>query len=209
IKRSVFDYRRADIDGLRRHLQSLDLSQLLSENGNINQDWLAWKNAFLGAVLKFVPTKTLRGRNHLPWTNSTILHYIKKKNSIRTRIKRSCPPSEHLKHRFRELRRTIKRVLRESRLDYINSICASRKPNPKRFWSFLKIKSKVSDIPLKVSLKSSKNQRKYSNNNVDIANTFNEYFASIFTHDNNSDHNLGEHSDPEIVLEDITLTNDE
>ena len=31
----------------------------------------------------------------------------------------------------------------------------------------------------------------------------------MFTHDNNSDHNLGEHSNPEIVLEDITLTNDE
>ena len=46
IKRSVFDYRSSDIDGLRRHLQSLDLSQLISENGNINQDWLAWKNAF-------------------------------------------------------------------------------------------------------------------------------------------------------------------
>ena len=81
--------------------------------------------------------------------------------------------------------------------------------NPKRFWSFFKIKSKVSNIPLKVSVKSSENQRTYSNNNVDIANTFNEYFASNFTHDNNSDHNLGEHSDPEIVLEDITLTNDE
>jgi thiamine kinase-like enzyme len=102
----------------------------------------------LGAVSKFVPTKTLRGRNHLRWMNSTILHYIKKKNSIRTRIKRSCHPSEHLKHRFRELRRTIKRMLRESRLDYINSICASREPNPKRFWSFFKIKSKVSNIPL-------------------------------------------------------------
>ena len=92
----------------------------------------------------------------------------------------------------------------------INSICASCEPNPKRFWSFFKIKSKVSNIPLKVSVKSSENQRTYSNNNVDIANTFNEYFTSIFTHDNNSDHNLGENSDPEIVSEDIiTLTNDE
>ena len=138
--------------------------------------------------------------------NSTILHYIKKKNSRRTRIKRSCHSSEHLKHRFRELRRTIKRMLRESRLDYINSICASCEPNPKRFWSFFKIKSKVSNIPLKDLVKSSENQnqRRYSNNNVDIANTFNEYFASIVTHHHNSDHDLGEHSDPEIVWEDIT-----
>jgi hypothetical protein len=40
-----------------KRLQSLDFSQLISENGDINKDWLAWKSAFLGAVSKFVPTK--------------------------------------------------------------------------------------------------------------------------------------------------------
>ena len=92
IKRSMFDYRCSDFDGLRRHLQSLDL---ISENGDIDQDWLACKDTFSSAVSKFVPTKTLRRRNHLPWMNSTILHYIKKKNSVRTRMKRSCRLSEH------------------------------------------------------------------------------------------------------------------
>ena len=207
----MFDYRCADFDGLRRHIQSLDLSQLITENSDINQDWLAWKNAFLGAVSKFVPSRTLRSRNHLPWMNSTILYYIKKKNSIRMRIKRSCHPSEQLKHRFRELRTTIKRMLRESRLEYINSTCASREHNPKRFWSFFKIKSKVSNIPLEVSIKAGKNEyeRAYAKNNAEVANTFNEYFASIFTHDDDSDLITEEHSEPDIILEDITLTNDE
>ena len=37
-----------------------------------------------------------------------------------------------------------------------------------------------------------------------------EYFISIFTYDNNDDHNLEEHSiaEPDIVLENITMTND-
>ena len=194
IKRSVFDYRCSDFDGLRRHLQSLDHSPLISENGDINQDWLAWKDTFSSTVSKFVPTKTLRRQNHLPWMNSTILHHIKKKNCIRTRIKRSCRPSEHLKNRFRELRRTIKRMLRESRFNYTNSICASRDHNPKRFWSYFKIMSKSSNTPSKLSVKSGEyqSQRTHFNNNVDIANCFNEYFASIFTHDNNNDHNLEE-----------------
>ena len=143
----------------------------------------------------------------------TILYYIKKKNSVRTRMERSCRPSEHFKNRFQELRRTIRRMLRERRLNYINSICASRDHNPKRFWSYFKIVSKSSNTTSKVSLKSgiNKSQRMCFNNNVDIANCFNEYFASIFTHDNNDDHNLKEHLivDPDIVLENITLTNDE
>ncbi|XP_028419259.1 uncharacterized protein LOC114545074, partial [Dendronephthya gigantea] len=209
LKRTVFDYRRSDFDGLRRHLQTLDLSQHISENGEINQDWISWKNAFLEAVSKFVPTKTLRDRNHLPWMNSTILHYIKKKNSIRIWIKRSCHPSDHIKKSFRELRTTIKRMLRDGRLDYINSICSSREYNPKRFWSFFKIKSKVSNIPLKVSVKTGENQRMYFDNNAEIANTFNEYFASIFTSDTANDFNPEQHPEPDNILEDITLTNDE
>ena len=110
IKRTVFDYRRADFDGLRSYLDSLDLSELISEDGDINQDWRDWKNAFLAAVSEFVPTKKLQARNHLPWMNSEILHNIKKKNSIRMRIKRSCSPSQHLKERFRGIRRKIKQM---------------------------------------------------------------------------------------------------
>ena len=104
-------------------------------------------------------------------------------------------------------------MLRESRLNYINSICASRDHNPNRFWSYFKIVSKSSNTPSKVSAKSgiNKSQRICFNNNVDIANCFNQYFASIFTHDSNNDLYLQKHSivDPDIVLENITLTNDE
>ena len=68
--------------------------------------------------------------------------------------------------------------------------------------------SKSSNTPLKVSVKSGENQdqRTYFINNVVIANSFNEYFASIFTHDSNGDHNLEEHSiaDLDIVLENNT-----
>ena len=81
IKRTVFDYRRADFDGLRSHLHSLNLTGLISDDGDINQDWCSWKNTFLAAVSDFVPTKKLQTRNHLPWMNGEILHNIKKKRS--------------------------------------------------------------------------------------------------------------------------------
>jgi hypothetical protein len=96
IKRTVFDYRRADFDGLRSYLHSLNLMELISKDGDIAQNWRDWKNAFLAAVSAFVPTKKLQTRNHLPWMNSEILHNIKKKTSIRMRIKISCSPSQHL-----------------------------------------------------------------------------------------------------------------
>ena len=71
IKRTVFDYRRADFDGLRSHIPSLDLTGLISDDGDINQDWCSWKNRFFAAVSDFVPTKKVQPRNHLPSMNGT------------------------------------------------------------------------------------------------------------------------------------------
>ena len=95
-----------------------------------------WKNAFLAAVAEFVPVINTKGHKFLPWINNTIIHLIKK-NTLRTRIKRSRSPSDYLKAKFKSLRAKIKHMLRDSRVEYLNKICASRYNNPKRFWSFL------------------------------------------------------------------------
>ena len=58
-------------------------------------------------------------------------------------------------------------------------------------------------------MKVSYTERTSSNNDVEIANTFNTYFASIFTHDSYTDHLQKNHSKTDILLDEITLTNDE
>ena len=186
IKRTVFDYRRADFDGLRFHIQSLDLDKLISDHGKIEHDWFACKKSFMNAVADFVPTKNLRSRHHLPWVDSLILHNIKEKNSLRKKIKRSSSPSEHRKKGFEIYVQISNACCVKAARNTFNSICTSREHNPKRFWSFFKLKSKVSHIPGKVSRRLNEGEgkrRSYAENSIDIANTFNEYFASIFTQD--------------------------
>ena len=78
-KRSVFNYRRADFDGLQAHFRSLKFEEKITEHGDISKDWLDWKDSFLAAVKHFVPTVNLKGRRSLPWLNSTILQLIMKK----------------------------------------------------------------------------------------------------------------------------------
>ena len=58
-------------------------------------------------------------------------------------------------------------------------------------------------------MKVSNTERTSSNNEVEIANTFNTYFTSIFTHDSDTDHQQENHSKSDIILDEITLTNDE
>ncbi|XP_028406787.1 uncharacterized protein LOC114529229 [Dendronephthya gigantea] len=188
-------------------LGNLNLHEKITENGNINQDWSAWKNTFLTAVAECVPVKKLKGRRFLPWMNNTILHLIKKKNTLRMKIKKSCFPSDHLKTKSKSLHTTIKQMLRDNRLEYLNSICASRNYNPKHFWSFFKLKSKVRNIPGKVSTKINERERKHVDSYSDIANMFNEYFASVLTPQFVSD--ILEHRGytyNTITMQDITLS---
>ena len=97
---------RADFDGLRAYFRSINLEEKISDHGDINRDWLDRKNAFSESVKMFVPVKNLNGRKFLPWMNNTILDLglIKKKKSLRNRIKRNGSPSEYLRNKFKNLR---------------------------------------------------------------------------------------------------------
>ena len=59
--RTVFDYGRADFDGLRERLD-----QRISDDDDINNEWSNWKSTFLAAVNDFVPVKRVKGRKSLP-----------------------------------------------------------------------------------------------------------------------------------------------
>jgi hypothetical protein len=108
-------------------------------------------------------------------------------------------------------------MLRDSRSKYINSVCADRQNNPKRFWSLFKLKSNVSNVPEKVSMAKSDGARTSAESPEDIASIFNSYFTSIFTRDEPNteadsrtndvatDH---ENSTNTTLLDDITLTPD-
>ena len=54
LNRSVLDFRRDDFDGLRSALQAIDLSTIIQQDSNINEDWLLWKDTFLTTVKEFV-----------------------------------------------------------------------------------------------------------------------------------------------------------
>ena len=99
-------------------------------------------------------------------------------------------------------------MLRESRAIYFNSLCNNPRLNPKRFWSLFKLKSKSSNIPETVSIKTSGNLRQYANNTNDITNLFNKYFTSIFTSDVDTECSSQPKSVPQasaVLLEDIEL----
>jgi hypothetical protein len=187
--RSVFDYANGDFEGLRNSLNAINLSSFISEGDNdIDRDWQQWKDVFLAAVNDSIPSKKLMGRNPLPWINGTILNMIRRKNTLRQKLR--SRPTECLKYKFRCMRTEVKKSLKEARESYFELANADFRTNPKRLWSILKLKSKSRNIPGLVSMENEihshqtaeqSNPRENADTPEGIANLFNRYFSSVYT----------------------------
>ena len=70
-QRFIYNYKKGNFEGLRSSLSTIDFI-LCIEHDNINDDWTSWRNTFLGAISKYVPSKKLKGRKQLLWINGMI-----------------------------------------------------------------------------------------------------------------------------------------
>ena len=116
--RSVYDYAKGDFDCLRDALRAVNLTSVVGE-GDLESCWQTWKDLFLAAVKDNIPTKRLRGRNPVPWLTGAVINLIKKKETVRRKLK--LHPSESLKVKFQTLRSQVKRAIKESREEFFES----------------------------------------------------------------------------------------
>ena len=120
-RKSVYDYANDDFEGLREALSAINLSSIVGHN-NIDDDWRCWKD--------FAPSKRLKGHNPVPWIDSNILNLIKKKNSVRQKLK--SHPNAGLRYKFKSLQAQVKKLLRESYDHFYDPIDTGSRFNPKR-----------------------------------------------------------------------------
>ena len=218
--RNVYDYAKGDFEGLCSALRAKDLTSIKSDTEeDIDTEWECWKKIFFSAVANFIPQKKLKGRNPLPWIDGNILHKIKKKESIRRKMKKDSSGS--LERKYKSMRSKVKKLLRERRETYFQSVDGSFKVNPKRFWSVLKRKNKSCSIPNQISAParlfegqnsmnndpSDETSRTTASNPAQIASFFNKYFVSVFTSENLPQEIPNEVNDP--IMSDIVITEQE
>ena len=87
IKRTVFDYNRGNFNELRATLETVNLSGAVESAVDINHGWLKWKELFLSCVRGSIPVKTISNVNNPPWINGEIIHAIRKKETVRRKLK--------------------------------------------------------------------------------------------------------------------------
>ena len=184
LKRTVFDYRKGNFNGLRTALESIDLCNVIESEIDVKQGWLKWKEIFLDAVHKNIPTKTIKNINSPPWINSEIIYAIKKKETVRRKLKSS--PSDVLQSKLKELRTRVKHLVSHYRAHFFETLDVDLHNNPKRFWSLFTLKTNDSTVPGNVSMGASKSDMapiRSASCPRDIAELFNDYFASVLNSD--------------------------
>ena len=105
----MYEYAIGDFEGLREALSAINLSSIVGHN-NIDDDGRCWTDLLLAAVEDFVALKRLKGRNPLPWIDCNILNLIKKKSSVRQKLK--SHPNARLRDKSKSLRAQVKKLLR-------------------------------------------------------------------------------------------------
>ena len=170
-KRKMFNYKRADWEGLNRDLKSERWDHILycdAETG-----WHRFKNILKYHMGRRIPTITITDKDQPPWFDSETYLLCLKKERLHAKWKESGSAEDYSK--FSECRRKFKDLTDAKMISNLND-----DDDPalisKKFWSHVKSTSKSSRIPGTVNLNG-----RFRNNPIDQAKLFNEYFEEQFS----------------------------
>ena len=175
-QQEMFNFKKADFEGLRTALRNDPPENYLDNDSNIDDDWVSWKTFLFDKLGTFIPKRIPRKFVSPPWIDGEVTYAIRKKNSLHKRTKQKG--SMIIWERFREKRREVKYLIRSKRMAYLKSISNSCSSDPNRFWSYFNRSTRHSNIPESVEL----NGSTYSDT-ITKADAFNTYFTSVFNND--------------------------
>ena len=153
VPRKVPLFRKANWDGFKQHLTSFH-TKFSGECAGKSTDqlWNEFRSIMETGIQKFVPIKHFGNRKSLPWITQEIKRYIRRRDSLYQKHKRSKKPKDRsyflkAKHKVNASLKRAYHTYIEGLLgldDHSTSTTATEKPrttskySPKRLYSFLK-----------------------------------------------------------------------
>ncbi|MCP4459413.1 MAG: hypothetical protein GY816_15540, partial [Cytophagales bacterium] len=201
-KRKMYNYRRADWDGLNRALNEVNWGRFL-ESRDPHTSWPQFRKILTALCDTFIPKKTIKSEFQPPWYDTDCDRICKEKEKWRKRSKdpdRSVTDRESCHEKFRTCRKDFKNIMDEKlRLSVEDELDPSL--ISKRFWSHVKSKSKSTRIPETVRYRS-----RFRSNPADQATLFNEFFFDQFSTESNYNIDIDYEND---VFSDLVFSSDE
>ena len=172
----VYVYSKGDYDKLRLILSETDWNEI-SSCSNIDESWKKFTNILNTAVKSCIPVTKRRSRNNNKpkwWNNEIKLELSNKKRAY---SKYQITQNENDKTEYERLRRSTKKLIKQSKKNLEVHIASKIKSNPKEFYSYVRQRKVITSNvgPLL------NDNGEHVSNDVDMAEILNEYFASVFT----------------------------
>ena len=174
VSRFVYDFKKADFEGLRQPFSAIQLDMGFDEH-DIDQSWESWRDLFLNAIDSLIPKINLKDAKSLKWIESEIIKLSKQKYRLWKRAKHSNSPI--LWNNYRAKRKQIKTATKRKYHDFPMNMQTNLNDDPKKFWSFYGAKTKSARIPRVVCFS---DQKLKASTPIAKANLFNRFFASVF-----------------------------
>jgi hypothetical protein len=130
-KRTVYNYKKANISGLQAELCSSQLLDMVNSKSDVNEAWHLWLNTVTDAVDKHVPKVIIHNSAQPPWFDKEVRHVINQKKTAWRRARKKNSMKQWAK--FRALRNKLKQLLRKKYQYFIMSLGEDCTTKPKRF----------------------------------------------------------------------------
>ena len=180
IGKSKLDFRRADWQRFRLLLSSAPWKVFMNVK-NVDVMWDKIKSTILDAAHQCIPKRASARRvSGVPLTGEVRLAFRNRKRVFRSLRGSNSSLAVNLRTQADVL---LQGALSSSRKVHENSIAFDCKVNPKRFWAH--VRSTLGSKPVVSSVFDANDH--LTDNSLDTANCFNEYFCSVFT---NEDENI-------------------
>ena len=197
-----YDYNKGDYNKLKAIINDTDWDEL--ETMDTEKAWNKIKQVINDGVEECVPKVKVSNENRLKpiWLNKYAIKKIKKKHNTYQRYLKTKKRSDY--NKYISVRNECDRVLKRTRKEYEKQIAKESKYNPKKFWKYVKERTKASTgiSPLKDE------NGKLVASDIEKAEVLNKFFASVFTaEDTNNLPDLQENSRSKgISLTDMRVT---
>ena len=175
ISRTVYNYRKADWQGLKSAIRNSNFVDIINRCGhNIDDACNLWTDKLIELINQFIPSYKIKNINSPPWIDGDVIHLSNKKETAHRKALRQ--DTTEAWSRYKVLRNRLKNLVNNKYNSFIKESSQDISANPKRFWSLLRAKTKAKNIPEKVYFDTS-----YAHTPIRKAFLFNRFFQANFT----------------------------
>ena len=169
IKRSVYNFNRANMDQLR-----LDIRKICLDQWEAAEDkWWQLKRKIMTSLNLNVPKTKITNKRSPPWIDNDVIDMSKQKHAaLKKSIKNNSTANRET---YKSIRNRLKNLVSAKYRDFLRNITENMASNPKKFWSLLAARTKNKSTPGYLI----ENNQEISDP-TSKASVFNRFFSSIF-----------------------------